>query len=195
MATANTTFELTFHPLTPGRWPDFERLFGLRGAYGGCWCMWWRCKRADFSRNGNTGNRQAMKDIVEGGEIPGLLAYHDNEPVGWVAVAPRQDYGPLNRSPVLKRVDDQPVWSLVCLFVDAAWQGRGVGLALIEGAIAHVRAQGGRTVEAYPTVPRSQRLPEMHAFMGTPEMFSRLGFVEIKRASAAKMIMRYEIED
>src|SRR5690606_32344484 len=30
------------HPLTPERWPDFERLFGRAGGYGGCWCMWFR---------------------------------------------------------------------------------------------------------------------------------------------------------
>ena len=28
-----------FAALTPERWPDFERLFGRGGAYGGCWCM------------------------------------------------------------------------------------------------------------------------------------------------------------
>jgi hypothetical protein len=39
---------MEIHPLTPDRWDDFEELFGSRGAYGGCWCMWWRTTRKEF---------------------------------------------------------------------------------------------------------------------------------------------------
>ncbi len=28
--------EYAVHPVTPDRWPDLERLFGPRGACGGC---------------------------------------------------------------------------------------------------------------------------------------------------------------
>jgi hypothetical protein len=73
--------------------------------------MWWRTTRSQFKKQGNDGNRQAMKDIVDSGEVPGILAYADGEPVGWCSVAPREHYGSLNRSPVLKRLDDKPVWS------------------------------------------------------------------------------------
>ena len=185
---------LTFHPLTPTRWADFEHLFGPRGAYGGCWCMWWRCKRSEFEQNQGEGNRQALKRIVQSGQIPGILAYRGDMPVGWCSVAPRQQYGSLNRSRVLKPIDDQPVWSLTCLFVAKNHQGQGIGLALIGGAIDYVRTQGGKIVEAYPTVPRSDSLPAMHAFMGTPAMFAKADFVEVARPSQAKMIMRFAIE-
>ena len=30
---------LAFHPVTPDRWPDLERLFGPHGANSGCWCL------------------------------------------------------------------------------------------------------------------------------------------------------------
>jgi len=97
---------MEFHPLTPERWPDFEKLFGPRGAYGGCWCMWWRTTRSQFEKQGGEGNRRAMKNIVDSGEVPGIIAYADGQPVGWCSVAPRDSYGSLNRSPVLKRLDD-----------------------------------------------------------------------------------------
>ena len=193
MSSPPSTPELNFQPLTPAHWDDFERLFGRHGATGGCWCMWWRCKRSEFERNGNEGNRQAMKAIVDSGVVPGLLGYHEGEPVGWVSVAPRDDYGSLNRSPVLKRIDDRPVWSLVCLFVARAWQGQGIARLLVRGAIDYVAAHGGRVVEAYPTVPRSDRLPASSAYMGTPDLFAAVGFVEVARPSQARMIMRYEI--
>lgn len=84
---------LTYHPLTPERWSDFEDLFGKSGAYGGCWCMWWRLKRSEFESNKNARNKSAMKTLVDGGTVPGLLAYEGNRPVGWCAVAPRSELG------------------------------------------------------------------------------------------------------
>lgn len=73
----------TVHPLTSERWPDLEKLFGAHGAYGGCWCMWWRLTRAQFQKNTGEGNRQALKAIVDSGHVPGLLAYDGGEPVAW----------------------------------------------------------------------------------------------------------------
>jgi GNAT superfamily N-acetyltransferase len=185
---------LEFHPLTRDRWSDFEALFGDRGAYGGCWCMWWRSTRREFEQRQGEGNRQAMKAIVESNEIPGILAYAEGEPVGWCSVAPREHYGSLERSPVLKRLDATVVWSLVCLFVAKGYRNRGVGEALIGGAVEYVRERGGKVVEAYPTQPRKGRLPPVPSFMGTPAMFARAGFVECARPSKSRVIMRYFIE-
>jgi hypothetical protein len=58
---------LEFYPLTAERWTDFEKLFGKRGACGGCWCMWWRLKRSEFERQKGEGNRKAIKRIVDSG--------------------------------------------------------------------------------------------------------------------------------
>jgi len=104
---------MQFHPLTPERWDDFEALFGARGAYSGCWCMWWRLKRKEFEAQQGDGNRAAMKAIVESGRVPGILGYDGDRAVAWCSVAPREDFPSLNRSPVLKRLDDEPVWSIV----------------------------------------------------------------------------------
>ncbi len=105
---------LTFHPLTPERWADFERLFGENGADDGCWCMWWRITRAQFERDKGDANKEAMRGIVSSGDAPGILAYDGKQAVGWCAVAPREVYGSLNRSRTLKPVDDRPVWSITC---------------------------------------------------------------------------------
>ena len=184
---------MEFHPLTPERWPDFEKLFGPRGAYGGGWCMWWRTTRSQFEKQGNEGNRRAMKDIVGSGEVPGIIAYADGQPVGWCSVAPRESYGSLNRSPVLKRLDDKPVWSIVCFYVAKDHQGQGVISKLIRGAIDYVRQQGGEIVEAYPTQPKSGRLPPVSSFMGVPSVFEEAGFVECARPSESRVIMRHYI--
>jgi len=185
---------LEFRPLTPDRWPDFERLFGPHGAYGGCWCMWWRTSRSQFERVGNEGNRVAMKQVVDSGQVPGIIAYADGQPVAWCSVAPREQYASLNRSPVLKRLDDKPVWSIVCFFVAKEYRGRYLTAELIRGAIDYVRKQGGQIVEAYPTQPRSGRLPPVSSFMGLPAVFEQAGFVECARPSKSKVVMRYYID-
>ena len=78
--------------VTPDRWADLVELFGAGGASGGCWCMWFRVPSKVFSANGNKGNRAAMQDLADAGDEPGLIAYEEGRPVGWVSVAPRRAF-------------------------------------------------------------------------------------------------------
>src|SRR5512133_3165977 len=139
-----------FHPLTPDRWQDFETLFGKNGACAGCWCMWWRETRSEFEKNAYEPNRRAMQQIVETGRVPGILAYLDGAPAGWCSVAPREDFPSLDRSRVLKRVDDRPVWSIVCFFVKRPYRRSGLTLSLLHAAVEHARQNGAQVVEGYP---------------------------------------------
>jgi len=89
---------LKFHPVIPERWVDLERLFGERGAYGGCWCMWWRLRRSQFDRQTAAEWKEGLKALVDSGQVPGLLAYANGEPVAWCSVGPRESYPALERS-------------------------------------------------------------------------------------------------
>lgn len=188
------TETFTYQPVTSDRWDDFEALFGKSGATGGCWCMWWRSTRAEFERRGNSGNCSAMKDLIASGVVPGILIYDGKRPVAWCSIAPREQYGSLNRSPVLKRLDDRSVWSLVCLFVDKDYRHQGITDRVIHMAVEYVGNRGGRVIEAYPTLPKGDRIPPGSSYMGLPEMFQKVGFVEVARPSASKAIMRYFID-
>ena len=185
---------LTFHPLTPGRWDDFVKLFGKHGAYGGCWCMWWRETRAEFEKNQGAGNRRRMQKITASGEVPGILAYADGEPAGWISVAPRENFSLLERSRTLKRIDRRKVWSIVCFFVGREYRGKGIALPLIRAAVVYAKRRGAKIVEAYPSIPRKSRVAAVSVYMGIPSMFERAGFVECARPSNRKKIMRYYIE-
>ena len=194
MSSAETTLDLAFHPLTPERWADLEQLFGARGACGGCWCMWWRLPRSRFTEQKGEGNRRALHALVDGGRVPGILAYADGRPVGWCAVEPREAYPALDRSRNLRRVDDEPVWSVTCFFVARGWRQRGVTARLLRAAVEHVRAQGGRVVEGYPVEPRQDSVPDVFAWTGFASAFRRAGFVEVARRSDSRPIMRRVIE-
>jgi GNAT superfamily N-acetyltransferase len=152
--------------------------------------MWWRSTRREFEQRKGEDNRRAMKAIVESGRVPGLLAYKGKEPVGWCSIAPREEFASLERSPVLKRIDDRPVWSIVCFYVARARRGQGVAEALIDGALDYARKNGARVVESYPTPPKKAPLAPVSSFMGLPAMFARAGFVECARPSRSKWIMR-----
>jgi GNAT superfamily N-acetyltransferase len=184
---------LEFHPLTPERWDDFARLFGKHGAYGGCWCMWWRETRSEFEKNQGVGNRRAMRRIVESGEVPGILAYAAGEAAGWISVAPRERYPSLERSRTLRRLDDRPVWSIVCFFAAKEFRGKGIAVPLIRAAVDYAGRHGAKAVEAYPTIPAKGALPPVSVYMGVPSMFTRAGFAECARPSKSKVIMRYII--
>lgn len=186
-----------FHPLTRERWQDFETLFGPNGGVGGCWCMWWRLPHAEFNRRTNQENRQSMKDIVDSGEVPGLLAYDlsaGGQPVGWCSLAPRQAYPALDRSIHLKKADDQPVWSVVCFYIHRRYRRRGLSLALIEAAIGYARQQGAKILEAYPLDPGQERLSSNSAYTGVAPAFIQYGFVEVARRSPKRPILRYTIQ-
>ena len=186
---------LVIHPLTPDRWDDLAALFGPRGATGGCWCMYWRLPRSQYDAMKGEGNRVAFEAIVaEAERPPGLLAYLDDTPVGWCAVAPREEYPALERSRVLTRVDDAPVWSITCFFVAKRARRQGVTRALIEAAVEFAGEHGARIVEGYPIEPRSAEAPPVFAWTGLVSAFERCGFVEVARRSETRPIVRYVIE-
>ena len=187
--------DLEFYPLTPDRWSDLEKLLGPRGAIGGCWCMWWRIKRTEFEHQQGEGNRQAMYDIVESGKVPGILAYAGGEPVAWCSVAPREDYPVLGRSPNLKPVDDQQVWSVVCFFLSKPYRHKGLSIIILEAALEYAHSNGARIVEGYPIAPKKDHTPDIYAFTGMVSTFRRAGFVEAIRRSETRPIMRYYFED
>jgi len=181
---------LEFHPLTPGRWSDIEQLFDPRGACGGCWCMVWRLKRADFERQKGAANRRALRRIVESGRPAGVLAYHGRQPVGWCSVAPRQDFPGLARSRILRPVDDQPVWSVTCFFIARGYRHNGLATKLLRAAVNYAHEQGAKVIEGYPIDPRKNCIADVFAWTGLATVFRNAGFQEVARRSLTRPLMR-----
>lgn len=181
---------LQIRPLTAGRWTDLENLFGDRGACGGCWCMYWRITRKEYEKQKGAGNRKAFRALVEAGKATGLLAYSGGEAVGWCAVGPRESFSKLERSRILKPVDEQPVWSITCLFVDKTHRRQGVSEALLSAATDYARSQGAGIVEGYPVEPKKEKAPDAFVFTGLASAFRQAGFHEVLRRSETRPIMR-----
>lgn len=134
-------------------------------------------------------NRAALKALVEAGNPPGLIGYRGKLPVGWVSIGPREEYARLTRSPVMKAVDEQPVWSVVCFVVPAQFRGHGVAQALLEAAVAYARKQGATLVEAYP-VDKPARSNDEYLWFGAKSMYDKAGFKEVARRKPHRPVVR-----
>lgn len=180
-------------PLAPGRWVDFERVFGRAGAYGGCWCMWFRQTGKEYEEARGGPNKQAMCDLVERGEVPGLILYSDDVPAAWVSVEPRTSFPRLERSRAAKRVDDAEVWSIVCFFVHRDFRGKGAMRALVAAAVEHARANGASIVEAYPKDLDEVRPSADAAYVGLLPVFLEAGFIEVARHTRGRPLVRLHL--
>jgi ribosomal protein S18 acetylase RimI-like enzyme len=184
------SFEI--HPVTPERWPDMVELFERRGVRGGrrntpaygCWCMYWR----DRSLAHGEPKKRGMARLVRAGREPGLLAYDDGVAVGWVAIAPREEYTAIMRSPQYRPREDgggTAVWSIVCFTIDKEARRKGIAAELLDAAVEYAFAHGATSVEAYPHVSN------VTDYMGNVELYRRAGFAHIRDANK-RAIVRVE---
>jgi GNAT superfamily N-acetyltransferase len=171
-------------PLTSRLMDELGKVF--RGSWGtGCWCMYPRLTNARMRElpgpgSANQRRRDAMTKLARRRRAPGLLAFEGDEPVGWIAIAPRTELGRIEASRVTPRVDDEDVWVIPCVTVSKAARGRGIALALIRAAVAYAGEQGAPAVEAYPRAG-AIRTGDDNAYFGTEPLFRRAGFRVVRK--------------
>lgn len=183
---------LTFEPLSERNWDKFVALFGERGACGNCWCMSFRRSRSEFERGkSRNGNKNAMRSLVRKNQPTGILGFHDGKAIAWCAFAPRENFVRLESSRVHKRIDDKQVWSIPCFFVDRKFRGKGISVTMLRGVIEYARKKHITTLEAYPTIPTQERLPDAFAWIGLYKSFKRAGFRIVDRTSKHRPMVRY----
>src|SRR5207244_10430651 len=140
-----------------------------------CYCMYYRRSGKHDVPAGMTyseANKRALKSLVDRRVIPGLIGYENNRAIGWVSLGPREDYAKLKRSPVMKPVDEQPVWSIICFVVPAKYRGQGVAQALLKGGVAYAKKQGATLIEAYP-VDKPGRSNDEYMWFGAKSMYDK----------------------
>lgn len=185
----------------PEHWPDLEQFF----ANIPCDCQYWRVPSSEYGRGtreameASRGKRQAaLRAQLEGETPPGVVAYLDGELVGWCGFWPRPQMERLVRSRTIPKVDEIPVWSVVCFIVKVGHRRQGIAGDLLQGAIDCARAYGAPGLEAYPVDPEGQRISTAFAYVGTTSMFARAGFerVLMTNATSAKLprwLMRLDL--
>jgi GNAT superfamily N-acetyltransferase len=178
-------------------WPDVQTLFAGHGELG-CWCQYWRRSSSDYRRGGPGSGEANLKRQVTEGPPPGLIAYLDGHPAGWLGFWPRQRLERLVRSRTIPKVDDRPVWAIVCFLVRVGYRRKGVARALLQGAIDFARANGVDTLEAYPIDPEGKRVDVAFGYVGFTSMFEQAGFRKVAETAARsarrpRVLMRLEL--
>ncbi len=185
--------QIKTYPLTPRRWSHLEELFGPNGACEGCWCMWWRLRNSEFGKQTASQHKRGLKTIVQSGRRPGILAYVGGKPVGWVSIEPRECFPGLDHSRVLKRVDDQPVWSITCFFIAKGYRRKGLMVPLLRAAVDYARQNGANIVEGYPVDPGDTGMADSAGYTGLVSAFRTAGFEEVARPDDRHHIMRSHV--
>lgn len=190
----NDSEKLRVSPLTSEGWEDLVKLFGKSGACGNCWCMWFRLTNNEFNTVGGSKKKQMLKDIVDSEETPGLLGYLYDEPIAWLSLGSRENFKRLNRSHILKPIDDKKVWSIVCFFIHKNYRKKGYSKELIREALKYAEANKATIVESYPVETKGKMKDDGAMYHGDARTFLSLGFVETVRRRPSRPIMRYFIK-
>ena len=178
---------LTFHPVTKERLADLSRFSQQHGKFRYCSCMRWRLRSSEFQRS-TPQQRVAMLEQLARTDVPiGILAYADKVPIGWCSIAPRDTYTALLRSRTLPPLDDTPVWSVVCFFVDRKFRRQNLSFVLLKAAVDYALSQSAPAVEGYP-VPTDA---PSYTFMGTLSTFLKAGFRDVTPSGQTRTVMRY----
>jgi GNAT superfamily N-acetyltransferase len=176
--------KIAIRPLTAARMEDMGTVTS-HGWGKGCWCMHPRLTAKASAELPGPGServrrKNAMTALARRRRAPGLLAYLDGKPVGWVAVAPRPELVRIARSKATPPVDDVPVWVIPCITVVPDARGQGIAVALIRAAVEYAGDHGAEAVEAYPRAS-NRRIEDDYAFFGTEKLFRKAGFAVVRK--------------
>ncbi|MBG6240238.1 GNAT superfamily N-acetyltransferase [Mycetocola sp. CAN_C7] len=179
-------------------WHDVQAVFGTRGDPSSCWCQYFKMGAAEWK----TANRATCEPLLQRqvrdlDPAPGLIAYLGGTPVGWCAVEPRANYPGLHRTrvePGPEPIDDATVWAVTCFVVRVGFRKRGVGKALLAGAVDHARSHGARVLEGYPVDPTArEKVTSAELYYGIVSQFVANGFREVSRPTPDRALMRLEL--
>jgi len=181
-------------PVGEASFDDVQTVFGTKGQAARCQCQGYRMGWYEQHSDNVPGRRELLRDQVEEGH--GLLAYLDDEPVGWCSMGPRPDFGYLRQTTWKGRSEDRSdpaIWAVTCFVTRAGFRGQGVSRALAAGTVDLARERGADAVEAYPMKPapgKDVTWGELH--VGKLSSFLAAGYQIVHEPSLRRAVVRYE---
>ena len=197
--------QITVVPANRASWKDLQAVFGTRGEAAICQCQRYKLAPREAFRSFPAEERALrLREQTHCGRpkartTSGLVAYLDDEPVGWCAVEPRTAYPGLvrvYRVPWEGRNEDKTddgVWAVTCVFIRAGYRRRGITHALVRAAVDHARGRGARALEGYPMITsRGQQVSWGEIHVGTRSVFAAAGFTEVSHPTPRRVVMRID---
>jgi GNAT superfamily N-acetyltransferase len=203
-----TAPEIRIVPANEGSWEDLQAVLGTRGDPARCQCQRYKMQPgeswASVGREELAFRLRTQTDCghTESRTTSGLVAYLDDEPVGWCAVEPRTAYPRLllkTLVPWAGRAEDKSddrIWAVTCFVTRTGFRRRGISRALARGAVDFARQRGARALEGYPMIVHpGQKLTligELH--VGSRNIFADAGFTEVSHPSTRRVVMRIDFQ-
>lgn len=164
-----------------------------------CFCLSYRIGNKENVALRGAERADRVRELCEQDPPPGVIAYLDDEPVGWAALHPRRETS-FARNRLIPRVDDLDVWSLWCFRVRPGHRKQGISHALIDGAVAYARERGAPAIEGYPVDNRGDRVNLTMAYVGTRSLFEDAGFTKAADTESVldgfpRVLMRLDLRD
>ncbi len=123
-------------------------------------------RRSDYELQKGEGNKKAMKIIIDSGDIPGILGFTAGVPVAWCSVAPKENFSLIERSHILKPIDDKSVWSITYIFITKSMRRKGITSELLYAALDNAKKNGAKIIEGYPLNTNKDNYPVVLAGTG-----------------------------
>ncbi|RST86261.1 GNAT family N-acetyltransferase [Aquibium carbonis] len=190
--------DVDVRPLTFDLWPALEDLFGPQGACYGCWCSYFRLPPARRRAGTRETNKAHLQNRVEAGPPPGLIAFEDRRPVGWMQIGPRADVPEWNNArrvsaPLEGENAAAPSgWAISCFFIRSKARGKGLSHRLVAEGILYARQNGARILDACP-IDEAKQSKSVGLFVGSTRIFEAAGFRQVALRKPGRPLMRLEL--
>ena len=186
-------------PATGDRFDDAETALDS-GDGPECQCQWWMLPNGPWKETSVAERTELFRAELDGDLPPGLIAYVDGEPAGWVRVGPRTAQPRLARTRNVtgstnEPPDDDSVWAVTCFVVRKAHRGSGLMRDLLDAAVEAARAGGARVVEGYPRDPSAAKIPVNDLYLGTVSTFQEAGFTVVDRPKPDRALVSLTLRD
>jgi GNAT superfamily N-acetyltransferase len=198
-----TAMELTIFPANQASWADLQAIFGTADYPSKCYCQHFKTRDCHWSALTDEARHSRLREQTRCGDpeassTSGLVAYLDQEPVGWVAVEPRTAYPRLPRVRTVwsgrheDKADDN-VWAVTCFVVRKGYRKRGITYALAAAAVGYARDQGARALEGYSMITEpGKEITWGELYVGARQVFADAGFKEVSHPSPRRVVMRID---
>lgn len=172
---------ITTKAATPAEWDDVQRTLTGGGDGASCQCVWPMLRNKDWNTTTRDQRTEILRDEITNGPPPGLVAYVDGEPAGWIRIGPRTTQARLGYTRTIvaatpEPLDDASVWAVTCFSVRREHRGQGLNAALLAAAVDYAWTSGARVVEAYPVDASATKVSSNDLFHGALSTFLTAGF-------------------
>lgn len=198
-----TAADLTIVPANQASWADLQAVFGTADYPSKCYCQHFKTRDCHWSALTDEERRSRLReqtncDDPQASSTSGLVAYLDQEPVGWVAVEPRTAYPRLPRVRTVwsgrheDKADDN-VWAVTCFVVRKGYRKLGITYALAVATVGYARDQGARAIEGYSMITEpGKEITWGDLYVGARQVFADAGFTEVSHPSPRRVVMRID---